>query len=132
MNRQIEKYMKSTNKGEGFDVRVSDSIIDEQNDQWPLGLIQPEKWENVGDSLDPLFTIYLNFAEEEDKNMSECWKKDADSIIIFICLEVDFMYLWGLIKELNRLVYSLLSLLHSSLYQSKTFDQILRIDPHSI
>ena len=39
---------------------------------------------------------------------------------------------WGLIKELNRLVYSLPSLLRSSLYHSKTSDQIHRIRPHSI
>ncbi len=41
------------------------------------------------------------------------------------------MYWWRLIKELNRLDYPLPSLLRSSLYHSKTSDQIYRIRPSS-
>jgi hypothetical protein len=39
--------------------------------------------------------MYSNFAEEEDKNMTERRKKDADGTIIFVRPEIDFMYLWG-------------------------------------
>ena len=38
----------------------------------------------VGHSSDPLFTMYANFAEEEDKKMTKRWTKDADGIIIFV------------------------------------------------
>jgi len=64
--------------------------------------------------------------------MTKRWTKDADSIIIFVRPEANFMYWWRPIKDLNRLVCSLPSFLCSSLYQSKTSDQILRIRPHSI
>ena len=76
--------------------------------------------------------MYSKFAEDEDKNMTERWTKDADGIIIFVRPEANFMYFWGLINEPNRLVYSLRSLLRSSLYQSKTSGQIHRIHPHFI
>ena len=76
--------------------------------------------------------MYSKFAEDEDKNMTERWTKDADGVIIFVRLEANFMYWWGLIDELNRLLYSLPSLLCSSLYHSKTSDQIHRIHPRSI
>ena len=86
----------------------------------------------AGDSSDPLFTMYSKFAEDEDKNMTECWTKDAEGIIFFVRPEANFTYWWGLINELNRLLYSLPSLLCSSLYQSKTSDQTPRIHLHSI
>ena len=86
----------------------------------------------AGDSSDPLFAMYSQYAEEEDKKMTKRWTKDAGGIIIFVRPELDFMYWCGMIKQLNRLVYSLPSLLPSSLYQSKTSDQTPRIHPHSI
>ena len=86
----------------------------------------------AADSSEPLFAIYSKNVEEEDKNMTESWTKDADGIIIFVRPEANFMYWWGLINELNRVVYSLPSLQRSSLYQSKTSDRTLRIHLHSI
>ena len=86
----------------------------------------------AGDSSDPLCAMYSKYAEDDDKNMTEGWTKDADGIIIFVRPEANFMYWWGLINALNRLLYSLPSLPHSSLYQSKTSDQTPRIHPHSI
>jgi len=86
----------------------------------------------AGDSSDPLFTMYSQYAEDDDKNMTKRWTKDADGIIIFVRPEANFMYWWGLINALNRLLYSLPSLLCSSLYHSKTSDQTPRIHPHSI
>ncbi|KAH9987587.1 hypothetical protein BJV77DRAFT_774309 [Russula vinacea] len=35
------------------------------------------------DSSGPFFSIYSKAAEEEDRNMVECWQKDADGILIF-------------------------------------------------
>jgi hypothetical protein len=76
--------------------------------------------------------MYSKHAEEEDKKMTKRWTKDAGGIIIFVRPEANFVYWWGLINQLYRLVYSLPSLLPSSLYQSKTSDQTPRIHPHSI
>ena len=38
----------------------------------------------AGDSSDPLFTMYSQYAEDDDKNMTKRWTKDADGIIIFV------------------------------------------------
>jgi hypothetical protein len=86
----------------------------------------------AADSSGPLFAMYSKYAEDEDTNMTDRWTKDADGIIIFVRPEAISMYWWGLINQLNRLVYSLPSLLPSSLYQSKTSDQTPRIDLRSI
>jgi hypothetical protein len=107
-------------------------ILDEQTNQGPPAPPDPETKVKVHDSSDALFTLYSKYAEDDDKNMTERWTKDADGIIIFVRPDPNFMYWWGLINELNRLVYSLLSLLPSSLYQSKTYDQTPRINLHSI
>jgi hypothetical protein len=86
----------------------------------------------AADSSGPLFAIYSKHAEDEDKNMTESWTKDADGIIIFVRPDANFMYWWGLINELNRVIYSLPSLQRSSLYQSKTSDRTPRIHLHSV
>ena len=36
------------------------------------------------DGSGPLFSMYLQLAGEEDKKMTENWKGDADSILIFV------------------------------------------------
>lgn len=36
------------------------------------------------DASGPLFTMYLEMAEEEDKKMAESWKADADRILVFV------------------------------------------------
>ena len=86
----------------------------------------------AGDSSDPLFAMYSKYAEHEDKKMTKHWKNDADDTIVVVRPEANFMYWWGTIKDLNRPVCSLPSLLSSALYQSKTSDQVHRIGPHSI
>jgi hypothetical protein len=86
----------------------------------------------AADSSGPLFAMYSKYAEDEDTNMTDRWTKDADGIIIFVRPEAISMYWWGLINQLNRLVYSLPSLLASLLYHSKTSNQTPRIHPHSI
>jgi len=107
-------------------------IVDEQNDQRPSGPTELEKNAKAGDSSDPLFTMFSNSVKEGNKTLTKCWKDEADSIIFFVRPESTFMYWWGRINELNRLLYSLPSLLCSSLYHSKTSDQTPRIHPHSI
>jgi hypothetical protein len=37
-----------------------------------------------GDSSGPLFSMYSKFSEEEDNEMAERWKKEAEEIIIFV------------------------------------------------
>jgi hypothetical protein len=65
---------------------VLTDVVDEQNDQGPPAPTQPGERVKAGDSSDPLFTMYSKFAEDEDKKMTDRWKKDADGIIIFVCL----------------------------------------------
>ncbi|KAH9958233.1 hypothetical protein BC827DRAFT_1269669 [Russula dissimulans] len=38
---------------------------------------------NFGDGSGPLFSMYIERAEEEDKKMAESWKADADGILVF-------------------------------------------------
>jgi hypothetical protein len=61
-----------------------------------------------GDSSGPLFTLYSKLAVEEDNKMVERWQKDAEGIIIFVCLGRP-PYRCVLIREPNRPAYSLLS-----------------------
>jgi hypothetical protein len=64
--------------------RTPTGIVDSPNDQHLSVPIQSPQREKAGDSSGPLFTIYSNIAEDEDKKMAESWKKDADGIIIFV------------------------------------------------
>ena len=36
------------------------------------------------DSSGPIFSMYMEMAEEEDKKMAESWQADADGILIFV------------------------------------------------
>ena len=49
--------------------------------------------------------MYLEMATEEDKNMAENWKADADGILIFVRL---YHLIWSFTLNGHRLVYSLL------------------------
>jgi hypothetical protein len=42
--------------------------------------------ERFVDSSGPIFSMYLEMAEEEDKKMAESWKADADGILVFVRL----------------------------------------------
>ena len=56
--------------------------------QYPPQLAQNQVSQGVSDFLDgsgPIFSMYLEMATEEDKNMAESWKADADGILIFVC-----------------------------------------------
>ena len=39
---------------------------------------------NFVDGSGPLFSMYLELAEEEDKKMAESWKADADVTLVFV------------------------------------------------
>ena len=39
---------------------------------------------NFVDGSGPLFTMYLELAEVEDKKKAESWKADADEILVFV------------------------------------------------
>ena len=39
---------------------------------------------NFVDGSGPLFSMYLELAEEEDKKMAESWKADADATLVFV------------------------------------------------
>ena len=38
------------------------------------------------DGSGPIFSMYLGMAEEEDKDMAESWKADAEGILVFVRL----------------------------------------------
>ena len=38
------------------------------------------------DSFSPIFSMYLEMAEEEDKKLAESWKADAEGILVFVRL----------------------------------------------
>ena len=52
---------------------------------------QNQSWRGVFDFVDssgPIFSMYMEMAEEEDKKMAESWKADADGILIFVRLNL--------------------------------------------
>lgn len=44
--------------------------------------------DNYGDSSGKLWSIYLAEAEKEDKELTEAWKGEADSILVFVSTDV--------------------------------------------
>ena len=72
--------------------------------------------------------MYSEHAEEEDNKMAERWQKDADGIIIFVrASHAHYSFHSVLIRQLNRMVYSLLLSLHLLLYPFKISDPTHRI-----
>jgi hypothetical protein len=66
------------------------------DDQDPLHSVQNHAASHgVPDYVDgsgPIFSMYLERAEEEDKKMVEDWKADADGILIFVRLHFQNPY----------------------------------------
>ena len=56
---------------------------------------QPEGQSDYIDGSGPIFSMYLEMAEEEDKKMAESWKADAEGILVFVrlCLPVPYFQL---------------------------------------
>ena len=49
---------------------------------------QPEGQSDFIDGSGPIFSMYLEMAEEEDKKMTESWKADAEGILVFVRLRL--------------------------------------------
>jgi hypothetical protein len=49
--------------------------------------------DNYGDSSSKLWSMYLAEAEKEDKELTESWKGEADSILVFVRTFLTFFYL---------------------------------------
>jgi hypothetical protein len=45
------------------------------------------------DASGPLFSVYLQLADEEDTKMAESWKGDADGILVFVRRKNSFSFL---------------------------------------
>jgi hypothetical protein len=58
-------------------------ILDDQYPPRAQTLEQREE-SNFSDGSGPLFSMYLDRAEEEDKKMAEGWKGDAEGILVFV------------------------------------------------
>jgi hypothetical protein len=43
---------------------------------------------NFSDGSEPLFIMYVERAEKEDKELADRWQKDADGILIFVSIHV--------------------------------------------
>ena len=48
-----------------------------QNQTWQRGF-------DFVDSSGPIFSMYMEMAEEEDKKMADSWKADAEGILVFV------------------------------------------------
>lgn len=49
---------------------------------------QPEGESDFVDGSGPIFSMYLEMAEEEDKRMTESWKAGAEGILVFVRLHL--------------------------------------------
>ena len=52
----------------------------------------PEVESHFYDSSEPLFSMYLEKAEQEDQKMAESWKGDADEMLVFVSAHLLFMH----------------------------------------
>ena len=52
-----------------------------QNHEWRGGF-------DFVDSSGPIFSMYMEMTEEEDKKMAESWKADAEGILVFVRLDI--------------------------------------------
>ena len=75
----------------------STPIVDKIGDRlWPPRSTPSQAWQGESgfvDSSGPIFSMYMEMAEEEDKKMAESWKADADGILIFVRLNLLTTYL---------------------------------------
>jgi hypothetical protein len=64
--------------------RPRDQVLSLSQEETELDYIKHEEQTEFSDDSAPLFAIYQKKAEEEDKNMTDRWQKDADGILIFV------------------------------------------------
>lgn len=102
---------------------VPTCIVDRPHDE-PVSVQNQQSQSSQGESnfrggSGPLFSMYSKVADEEDKEMVERWKQDADGIILFVSYRVRILIFMHNLEN-HRLVYSLLPSLRSFPYQSRT------------
>jgi hypothetical protein len=79
-------------------------------DRFRVRVEQDKEKHKHADSSAPLFTMYSQMAEKEDKEMAERWRKDADGILIFVSYSALLPSHFTRYVKNDRLVYSLLQL----------------------
>jgi hypothetical protein len=82
------------------------------------------------DPSGPLFSMYLDRAEEKDKKMTDRWKADADGILIFVSSHISCLFSRQL--RIYRPVCFQLWLRRLLESPSRTSSRIPRIPPHFI
>ncbi len=63
---------------------AQDFFYDVESPPLPASSGDPQAESNYTDGSGALFSMYLNRAEEEDKETAERWKGDADGILVFV------------------------------------------------
>jgi hypothetical protein len=49
--------------------------------------------DNYGDSSGKLWSMYLTETEKEDKEITERWKGEADSILVFVSVNIQSRFI---------------------------------------
>ena len=65
---------------------ITATLIGDDRHYTPL-LAQNQTWRGGSDFVDssgPIFSMYMEMAEEEDKKLAESWKADAEGILVFV------------------------------------------------
>jgi hypothetical protein len=84
------------------------------------------------DGSGPLFSMYLERAEDQDEKMADRWKADADGILVFVSSHSGTPLPFARRLVDHRPVCFLLLLRRLSGSPSRTLSQIRRIPPRSI
>ena len=70
------------------------TLIGDDHQYTPL-LSKNQEWRGGFDFVDssgPIFSMYMEMAEEEDKKLAESWKADAEGILVFVRHYVTFQF----------------------------------------
>ena len=84
---------------------VPTCIVDRPHDE-PVSVQNQQSQSSQGESnfrggSGPLFSMYSKVADEEDKEMVERWKQDADGIILFVSYRVRILILCIIWKTID-------------------------------
>jgi hypothetical protein len=71
---------------------------------------EAESTGKLTDASDPIFTMYNETTGEEDREMAESWKADADRILVFVSILLNISRLETTLVPMHRLVSSPLQL----------------------
>ncbi len=130
VSQTLNKAINISDAGIGTTATGTSASLDQLGDHHyppqPLPAQAAQEAPNFVDGSGPIFSMYSEMAEEEDKKMAEGWKADADGILIFVSCHRRCCR-----HQLNshRPVCSLLLWRRCSRYLSRTFDQTHRTPP---